>query len=110
MFLDAWRLWCLRNARPWRIRDLDLDGVRRLHRQWFGSAEDSSCLHTALVDNDLGSRVTKWEDARPGDFVQLWRVNGSGHSVRGLPGLGTQWPADHRHALLVDAGLDAGDR
>ncbi|MBK8975558.1 MAG: hypothetical protein IPM29_06500 [Planctomycetes bacterium] len=81
VFLDAWRIWCQRNARPWRIAALDLEGVRRLQQQWFGSSSDPSCLHTALVDNRLGLRVTDRTDARAGDFVQLWRANGSGHSV-----------------------------
>jgi hypothetical protein len=81
VFLDAYRLWCVQHGRPWQIGELDLDGVRKLQRQWFGSAADRSCLHTALVDNGLGFRITDWEQARPGDFVQLWREKGSGHSV-----------------------------
>lgn len=81
VLIDAWRVWCARNGRAWRVGDLDVAGVRKLQRQWFGSAADRSCLHTALVENDLGFRVTDWKDARPGDFVQLWRENGSGHSV-----------------------------
>ncbi len=81
VFIEAWRLWCHRNGRPWRIRDLDVDGVRRLQHQWFGSASDKTCLRTAIVDNALGTRVEDWKDARAGDFVQLWRASGSGHSV-----------------------------
>jgi acetolactate decarboxylase len=81
VFLEAWRLACERAGRPFRIGDLDLEAVRRLQRQWFGSAEDKTCLRTALVDNRLGRRLDKWQDAEPGDFVQLWRENGSGHSV-----------------------------
>lgn len=81
VFLDAWKLWTLRRGRPWRIVDFDLAAVRRLQKQWFGSAADKTCVRTALVDNGLGHEVEDWEDARPGDFVQLWRANGSGHSV-----------------------------
>ena len=81
VLLDAWRVWCARNGRPWRIGDLDVAGVKKLQGQWFGSAADRSCLHTALVENDLGFRIDDWKDAQPGDFVQLWRANGSGHSV-----------------------------
>ena len=64
-----------------RILDLDADGVRRLQTQWFGSPEDRSCLHTAIVGNGLGRRIDRIEDAGPGDFVQLWRTNGTGHSA-----------------------------
>jgi hypothetical protein len=83
VLVDAWRIWCRRNARPWRIADLDVAGVRRLQRQWFGSAggSDRTLVCKALIDNDLGTRVENLEDARPGDFVQLWRESGSGHSV-----------------------------
>lgn len=81
VFLDAYRTWCARNARPWRIKDFGLKGVRRLQSQWFGSAADPSCVYTALVSNDLGVRIEDWNQARPGDFVQLWRHSGSGHSV-----------------------------
>lgn len=81
VFLDAWRLWTQRRGRPWQIVDYDLGRVRRLQRQWFGSAADKTCVRTALVDNGLGIQIEDLDDARSGDFVQLWRANGSGHSV-----------------------------
>jgi hypothetical protein len=81
VFLDAWMLWCERTERPQRISGLKLADVRRLQTQWFGSAKDRSCMRTALVDNQLGIEITDWEQARAGDFVQLWRTDGSGHSV-----------------------------
>ncbi len=81
VFLDAWQLWCRRAARPYRIQDWDLARVRQLQTEWFGSAEDRTCVRTAIVKNKLGRQITKLEDARAGDFVQLWRQSGTGHSV-----------------------------
>jgi len=81
VFFDAWMAWTRATGRPERIRDLDLEGVRRLQRQWFGSPEDHSTLRTALVENGLGTQLKDWEQARPGDFVQLWRHDGSGHAA-----------------------------
>ena len=81
VLLDAWRLWCERAERPFRIDRMMAADVRRLQTQWFGSAKDRTCVRTALVENALGFEVEDWHDARPGDFVQLWRTNGSGHSV-----------------------------
>lgn len=81
VFLEAWRRWCVSKKRPFKIADLDVAGVRRLQKQWFGSARDKTCVRTALVDNALGVRITDWKQARRGDFVQLWRHSGSGHSV-----------------------------
>ena len=81
VFFEAWRRWCKVNGREFKIAGLDAKGVRKLKTQWFGSAKDKTCLRTALVDNGLGVRIEKLQDAKPGDFVQLWRANGSGHSV-----------------------------
>jgi len=80
VFLRAWERWCTAKGRPYRILDLDLAGVRRFQRQWFGTSGDRATLCTALVENGLGFRVTDREAARKGDFVQLWRHSGSGHS------------------------------
>jgi len=35
----------------------------------------------ALENYGLGEEVTDWEDAQPGDIMQLWRYSSSGHSV-----------------------------
>lgn len=35
----------------------------------------------ALARYGLGSRITDFSQLRPGDFVQYWRSNGTGHSV-----------------------------
>lgn len=83
VFFEAWRLWCAHRGRPFRIARMDRAAVRRLQGQWFGSAADRSCLRTALVEGGLGTRLdeARWHEARPGDFLQLWRNSGSGHSV-----------------------------
>jgi hypothetical protein len=81
VFLQAWMARARAQGQPARIRDLDLAGVKRLHQQWFGSPEDKTTLRTALVENGLGVQLTDLEAARPGDFVQLWRHNGSGHAA-----------------------------
>ena len=80
VFFRAWARWCEAEGKPFRIRDLDVAGVRRLQRQWFGVSGDRKTLLTAITKNGLGRRITDWEDAREGDFVQLWRHSGSGHS------------------------------
>jgi hypothetical protein len=81
VFLEAWMRWCKATKRKAVIKDFDLAAVRKLQAQWFGSAADKTCLRTALCDNGLGERIVEREAAQPGDFVQLWRSNGSGHSV-----------------------------
>jgi hypothetical protein len=81
VFFDAWMLWCRRNKHEESVAGLDVKAMKRVQSEWFGSKEDPTCLQTAFVANGLGHVVAKWEEATAGDFVQLWRNNGSGHSV-----------------------------
>ena len=81
VFLRAWQRRAERGDASARIRDWDAESLRRFQGQWFGVTGDRATLHTALVSNALGRRVTDREEARPGDFVQLWRHSGSGHSA-----------------------------
>lgn len=80
VFLRAWERWCEETERPARILDLDVADVRRLQREWFGTSGDRKTLLTAITKNHLGRRIERWKDAQAGDFVQLWRHSGSGHS------------------------------
>lgn len=81
VFFQAYEAWCKRHKRPFKILDLDLAGVKRLKHLWFGSDGNRKTLLNAVETYKLGQRITKWQDAKPGDFVQLWRHSGSGHSV-----------------------------
>jgi len=80
VFLRAWARWSRATGGDGRILDLDLDDVRAFQRAWFGTSGDRATPHTALTEAGLGVRIADWEKARPGDFVQLWRHSGSGHS------------------------------
>ena len=80
VFFRAWERWCRREERPFVIGNLDVAGVKRLVRAWFGSNGDRTTVLGALEGFGLGARVEDWEAAEPGDFVQLWRHSGSGHS------------------------------
>lgn len=48
---------------------------------WFCKEINSPGPLDALSKYQLGTAITNWDEARPGDFVQLWRTNRSGHSV-----------------------------
>lgn len=56
--------------------------VKRFQKLWYGStSEDRQRLVTYAVE-DLGvGREVNADEAKPGDFLQLWRTNKSGHSV-----------------------------
>ena len=83
----TWELW-LRSCQLWAERngkELDLNGhnardLRRLKADWFVASGRRGGPVDALVHRGLGIQVTL-EEARPGDFMQIWRRSGSGHSV-----------------------------
>jgi hypothetical protein len=58
---------------------LGLADAKQLQRAWFCVDTRKGALD-ALVPLGLGVEVAA-NDARPGDFAQLWRRSGSGHSV-----------------------------
>jgi hypothetical protein len=56
--------------------------VRAFQKQWYGATEESREIQCALAVQMLGiGQRVESEDARPGDFLQFWRTNKSGHSV-----------------------------
>jgi hypothetical protein len=85
VFFKAYEKWCAAKKKEFRIGDLDADGLTEFRLQWYGASRKNPdrkklCLE-AVVTAKLGRAIEKLEDARPGDFVQLWRRDGSGHSV-----------------------------
>lgn len=64
------------------LADKSVEQVRRFQREWFGATPASREKQCACAAANLGiGREVPLEHARPGDFAQLWRANGSGHSV-----------------------------
>lgn len=57
-----------------------LDEVNKFQFLWFGSDGNKRCIHNAVLTFGIGEEIKDPADARPGDFVQFWRGNGSGHS------------------------------
>jgi hypothetical protein len=65
------------------LKNKKLEVVRQFQKEWYGVPKDAAETQCALAVERLGvgKRVKNLEDARPGDFVQLWRINKSGHSA-----------------------------
>ncbi|HUH03147.1 MAG TPA: hypothetical protein VML75_14220, partial [Kofleriaceae bacterium] len=55
--------------------------ARALMRTWFVPDTRGQGPAAALPAHGLGRRIDRLEDARPGDFVQVWMNNGSGHTL-----------------------------
>lgn len=66
------------------IGTLSVGQMHELRRRWFGDStqipDRRKLVQEALTTMGLG-RPVAMDDAKPGDFVQLWRHNGSGHSA-----------------------------
>jgi hypothetical protein len=59
---------------------LDAVALLAIKRSWFVAGADRTGPVAALVPRGLAVEV-RLEDAQAGDLAQLWRRNGSGHSV-----------------------------
>jgi hypothetical protein len=57
------------------------ESLSRFKDAWFCRKINSPGPLDALSETDRGTTVTDWDQALPGDFVQIWRNNRSGHSV-----------------------------
>ena len=60
-----------------------VEAVRKFQKEWYGSTKDAAERQCALAVERLGigREVERLEEAQPGDFVQIWRTNETGHSV-----------------------------
>jgi hypothetical protein len=56
--------------------------MRSFQKQWYGATDESRETQCALAVETLGiGKRVEPKDAAPGDFLQFWRTNKSGHSV-----------------------------
>ena len=64
------------------LKNKTTDQVQAFQKEWYGATKESGetqCAH-AIEKFGVGKSVAI-KDAKPGDFLQLWRTNKSGHSV-----------------------------
>lgn len=63
------------------LENKSIPDVRAFQRNWYGSGGESELLSgPALEKLGIGRSVAQ-ADALPGDFMQLWRTTGTGHST-----------------------------
>jgi hypothetical protein len=64
------------------LADKQPEEIRAFQKQWYGATEESREIQSAMAVEKLGiGRRIESDGARPGDFLQFWRTNKSGHSV-----------------------------
>jgi hypothetical protein len=62
------------------IDGLTVSTMETFRKVWYGVTDYEHQSTLAIETWNLGFRLDDLEDARPGDFIQLWRHTGSGHS------------------------------
>jgi hypothetical protein len=65
------------------LKGKSAEAVRQFQKEWYGSTEEAAERQCALAVDRLGigQEVKSLADAWPGDFMQIWRTNKSGHSI-----------------------------
>lgn len=82
VYLRAWReVDAERGGDGDDLNGLTADDVFELRDDWFVRELDGPGAAYALDRWGLGVEVESFDDWRPGDFVQFWRNDGSGHNV-----------------------------
>jgi MYXO-CTERM domain-containing protein len=69
------------NGSSGSLAGLSLADVKQLKKLWYVATPAEEGVQIALKTYALGTVVTNKELAKPGDFAQIWRNSGSGHSV-----------------------------
>lgn len=81
VFLSACERFAKLNGKDdYTLDNLQAWGVRKMKSDWFVATGKRGGALDALVSRGLGEKV-EFENAQAGDFLQLWRPNGSGHST-----------------------------
>ncbi|QDV74945.1 hypothetical protein Spa11_31540 [Botrimarina mediterranea] len=63
------------------LKDKSVEDARKFLKDWYGAPGGDKTLVVLAVENLGIGEAVPFEDAQTGDFVQLWREGGSGHSV-----------------------------
>ncbi len=81
VFMRAYAAWAADQGQAFVMPGIpDLSTLDTFRRRWWGKERKDTMAH-ALTSFGLGAIIENKRDAQPGDFVQLWRHNGSGHSA-----------------------------
>lgn len=82
IYLRAWQEWDLSTGGTGDdLNGLTPEEVLDMRVDWFVRELDGPGASYAFERWGLGEEVLSFDDFRPGDFVQFWRLSGSGHNV-----------------------------
>ena len=81
VYISAFEAWDKKHGSKGSLGGLSVAQVKKFRATWYVATSKLTGVQAALVDHQLGQAITKRAEARPGDFVQFWRNNKSGHSA-----------------------------
>ncbi len=82
IYLRAWQEMDLATGGTGNnLNSMTVDDVLEMQDDWFVRDLDGPGQSVALPNYGLGTEVESFADWQPGDFIQFWRNNGSGHNV-----------------------------
>lgn len=80
-FMDAWNSYMSTYGIN-NIFGLTVTNVKNFRQRWYGTSADyRDCSTNAITYHKCGVRITNLDEVQRGDFIQIWRASGSGHSV-----------------------------
>jgi hypothetical protein len=79
VFMLAWEEMALENNLN-DINSMNVEDLDDFRIDWYVRELMGSGVVEAVENYGIGERITYWEDIQPGDFLQFWRNNGSGHN------------------------------
>ncbi len=79
-FMRAWQGLDGDTAGDGTINGMTVDDLYDFRTDWYVRELWGDGVGIAIENYGIGERITNLEDVRPGDYVQIWRYSGSGHT------------------------------
>lgn len=79
-FMRAWAEVDLATGGDGTLNGITVDDLQDFRTDWYVRELWGDGVGIAVENYGIGEVVTDWADVRPGDYVQIWRHSGSGHT------------------------------
>lgn len=79
-FMRAWAEVDLATGGDGTLNGIAVDDLYDFRTDWYVRDLWGDGVGVAVENYGIGEVVTDWADVRPGDYVQIWRHSGSGHT------------------------------
>ena len=82
VYLRAWQEWAAQNGEDADdLNGVTADEIWDMRRDWYVRDLYGPGPSIAMETYGVGVEVESFDDWEPGDFVQLWRTSGTGHTA-----------------------------